>query len=360
MTFSRKGKFMQTIEIRTKSRPSTVFCGAGAADEIGKVTGGKQLFVLTDSNVYNLYKAFISEKFRGASVCVVPAGEKNKNRKTLFYALDAMLDAHLRRNGMLVALGGGVVGDMGGLAASLYMRGISAVQIPTTLLAQVDSSVGGKTAIDYRGVKNVIGAFYQPEHVICDPLFLKTLPERELRCGLGEIIKSGALDEGIFRKLCENSDRLYEYSFLEDITADCVKFKAGIVEKDECEKSGLRKCLNMGHTTGHALELYYGRRSHGEYVLIGMIFESYIAQREGVCDAGYAEELRSLIGKVIRRLPVFKNIEEAAGVALYDKKNEGKDEVSLILPKEVGKYCECRLPLRKYIGYLKEINGGNA
>ncbi len=350
---------MQIIEVKTKSRPSTVYCGAGAAEKIGEVTRGKQLFVLTDTNVYRLYKEFIEEKFPAAALCVVPAGEKHKNRHTLFFILDKMLDARLRRNAMLVALGGGVVGDMGGLAASLYMRGISAVQVPTTLLAQVDSSVGGKTAIDHRGVKNVIGAFYQPQTVICDPLFLRTLPKRELRCGIGEIIKTGALDKGVYEKLKAGENRLFDLSFLEEITADCVRFKAGVVEKDECEKSGLRKSLNMGHTTGHALELFYGRRSHGAYVLIGMYFESLIAEREGILAHAYAEELRALIGKAVT-LPHFENIGEAARVALYDKKNEGGDEISLIVPKDVGAYAELRLPVGRYIAYLQEIGGGIA
>ena len=176
---------MQTIALNTKSRPSTVLCGAGAAKQRDTILDGKDVFVVTDENVYGLYKDFIAENFGGAPVCVLPAGERHKNRHSLFTILDKMLQARLRRNSTLVAFGGGVVGDMGGLAASLYMRGIHAVQVPTTLLAQVDSSVGGKTAIDHRGVKNVIGTFYQPEYVVCDPLFLRTLPQRELKCGLG-------------------------------------------------------------------------------------------------------------------------------------------------------------------------------
>ena len=220
---------MQTIQVNTKSRPSTVFCGAGAAKQLNYILDGKDVFVVTDENVYGLYKDFIAENFGGAPVCVLPAGERHKNRNSLFMILDKMLQARLRRNSTLVALGGGVVGDMGGLAASLYMRGIRAVQVPTTLLAQVDSSVGGKTAIDHRGVKNVIGTFYQPEYVVCDPLFLRTLPQRELKCGLGEIIKTGALDAEILDKLERNTERLFDLSFMEEITADCVRFKAAIV-----------------------------------------------------------------------------------------------------------------------------------
>lgn len=349
---------MQTIEVKTKSRPSTVYCGKGAVKQLDHILDGKDVFVVTDKNVYGLYEGFIAENFGGAPVCVLPAGERHKNRTSLFMILDKMLDARVRRNGTLVALGGGVVGDMAGLAASLYMRGVHAVQIPTTLLAQVDSSVGGKTAIDHRGVKNVIGTFYQPEYVVCDPMFLSTLPKRELKCGLGEIVKTGALDAEILDKLERNAERLFDLAFLEEITADCVRFKAGVVEKDECERSGLRKCLNMGHTTGHALELFYGRRSHGEYVLIGMLFESYIAEKLDICAHDHAEELRALIGRVLKRVPHFKNIADAARAALYDKKNQGKNEISLILPAKRGEFAELRLTDEKYVGYIEEIAGG--
>ena len=351
---------MQKIGVNTASRPSSVFCGGGAAEEAARFLAGKDVFLLTDNNVYSLYKELIEEKFGGARVFAVPAGERHKNRHTLFQILDGMLEAKLNRNSWLAALGGGVIGDMGGLAAALYMRGIRAVQIPTTLLAQVDSSVGGKTAIDYRGVKNVIGAFYQPEYVFCDPLFLHTLPRRELRCGLGEIVKTCALDQAILEKTEAMAGRLFGLAFQEEITADCVRFKARIVEEDECERSGRRKCLNMGHTTGHALELSYGRRSHGEYVLIGMAFEIAIALEEGILSAEYAARLRALIGKVIGKTPRFAGIEEAALAALYDKKNSGRGEVSLIVPEAPGRYRELVLPIEKYVRYLSRFNGGIA
>lgn len=132
------------------------------------------------------------------------------------------------------------------------------------------------------------------------------------------------------------------------------------MEKDECERSGLRKCLNMGHTTGHALELFYKRRSHGEYVLIGMLLESYIAEKFDICAHDYAEELRALIGKVLKRVPRFENIADAAGVALYDKKNQGENEVSLIVPAKRGEFAELRLTDEDYVGYIEEIAGGLA
>ena len=349
---------MQTIPVNTKSRPSAVLCGAGAFEEASRFLAGQDVFVVTDSNVARLYSDAIASAFAGAPVCVVPAGERHKNRATLFSVLDGMLAAHLHRNSFVVALGGGVVGDMAGLAAALYMRGTRLVQIPTTLLAQVDSSVGGKTAIDYRQVKNVIGAFYQPERVFCDPLFLNTLPPREIRCGLGEIVKTALLDERVGAKLRANADRARDLAFLHDLTADCIRFKAEVVGQDETERSGLRKCLNLGHTTGHALELLLGRRSHGEYVLIGIWLESFIAEREGVCTSAHAEEVRALVRSVLPRIPAVEQPSRALKFALLDKKNAAKDSVSLILSKARGEYAECTLSAEKYAAYLSLLEGG--
>lgn len=347
---------MQTIELNTKSRPSTVFCGEGALEAAADFLRGKDAFVVTDSNVARIYKDVIAEKFAGG-LCVVPAGERHKNRTTLFRILDAMLDARLHRSSVVVALGGGVVGDMAGFAAALYMRGTRLIQIPTTLLAQVDSSVGGKTAIDYRGVKNVLGAFYQPERVYCDPLFFRTLPPREIRCGLGEIIKTGVLDPSVGEKVLENAARLRDLDFLPELAADCVRFKARVVEEDETERSGLRKCLNLGHTTGHALELLCGRRSHGEYVLIGMWLESYIAEGEGVCTHAYAEQVRAMIALAEPRIPRFSAPEECIRFAMLDKKNEDKDSISFILPASRGKYAEYTLTADRFAKYLRLLRG---
>lgn len=349
---------MEIIGLHTKSRPSTVYCGAGALSEAEQYLAGKELFVVTDSNVYRIYRELIAARFPGAPVCVLPAGERHKGPRSLFRIIDAMLEARMHRSSVVVALGGGVIGDMAGLAAALYMRGTRLVQIPTTLLAQVDSSVGGKTAVDYRSVKNVIGAFYQPERVFCDPLFLETLPPREIRCGLGEIVKTGVLEPAIGDRLQENGARLRDLSFLQELAADCMRFKARVVEQDETESSGLRKCLNLGHTTGHALELTYGRRSHGEYVLIGMWLESFIAEREGVCTPAYAAAVRSLVSLVQPRIPAFADVGRAVQYALLDKKNEGQGTVSLILPKARGEYAQLTLPADRYAAYLQLLSAG--
>ena len=347
---------METIKIKTKSRPSEVYCGAGALKQAAKFLEKKEVFVVTDSNVFALYKNLLEEKFSGAHICVVPAGEKNKTKQTLFRILDEMLAAGLHRTSYVAAVGGGVVGDMAGLAASLYMRGVHLVQIPTTLLAQVDSSVGGKTAIDYKKVKNVIGAFYQQEYVFCDPLFLRTLPEREKKCGMGEIIKTGILEAKIGDRIRAAEGGLYGEEFLREITAACIRFKARIVEADETEKSGLRKCLNLGHTTGHALELLYGRRSHGEYVLIGTWLESFIAEGEGICTHGYAEEVRSLVALAEPKISVFRYAQDCIPYALLDKKNAGSG-ISLILSSARGEFREITLSSEQYSKYLRLLQG---
>lgn len=338
---------MQDIILNAPSLKSTIHCGEGAFKTYAPEIGGR-LFVITDSNVKRLYSGLIESAFGNAPVFVIPAGEKSKNRNILFKIFDKMIESGITRASTVVALGGGVVGDIAGLAAGMYMRGIKIVQIPTTLLSQVDSSVGGKTAIDYRGVKNVLGAFYQPSEVIVDPLFLKTLPARELRCGLGEIIKYSAIDRGIYATLLKNADKFFDLKFLEEVTADCIRHKAKVVTEDERDISGARKTLNMGHTTGHAFELYYKRKSHGEFVLIGMYYEAYIAEKKGVCGKGYADSLRALIKRVIRNIPAYEDVEKAAQMAKFDKKNDEQSTVSMIVPESAGVSFELKLPLEEY------------
>lgn len=344
---------MQDIIISTPTTESIIRCGSGAFERFAPQIGGKK-FVITDSNVYNLYSQLIESVFGNVPGYILPAGEKSKNKDSLIRILKKMVESGVTRSYTVIAFGGGVVGDIAGLAASLYMRGVNVVQIPTTLLSQVDSSVGGKTAVDFCGVKNVIGTFYQPSTVIVDPLFLKTLPAREIRCGLGEIIKYGALDAGIYNSLLRHADRLFDIGFLEEITADCIRHKARVVGEDEKDTSGARKTLNLGHTTGHAFELYYKRKSHGEFVLIGMFYELYIAEREGICGGGYADSLRGLIKKVIKKIPAYPDAAKAAEAAKYDKKNTEQTSVSVIVPAEVGVSREIVLAAKEYKRLIAE------
>ena len=342
---------MIDITLNTPSSKSMIRCGHGAFSAFASEIKGNK-FIITDSNVNTLYSQLIKETFAASSVFVLPAGEKSKSLSNLTRILSKMADVGIKRDCTVIAFGGGVVGDIAGLASSLYMRGINLVQIPTTLLAQVDSSVGGKTAVDFKNIKNLIGAFYQPQQVIVDPLFLKTLPAREIRCGLGEIIKYGALDKDIYNKLKSSKD-LFDLDFLGSIVPDCIRHKVEVVSADERDLNGVRKTLNLGHTTGHALELCYRRKSHGEFVLIGMYYELYLAEKLNVGGGEYYDNLRKLIKKVIK-IPVYNDIERAAELAVMDKKNQGK-YISLIVPKTEGKSTEVRLDLEKYVQLLKGI-----
>lgn len=347
---------MQDIIIKTATVESVIHCGAGAFDKYAPELKNRQLFIITDSTVDKLYADFLNSTFgENTPKFVFKAGEKSKNTRTLLAILQKMLECGMRRNCLVIAFGGGVVGDIAGLAAALYMRGVHLVQIPTTLLAQVDSSVGGKTAVDMCNVKNVIGTFYQPQEVIADPRFLSTLPKREIRCGLGEIIKHGALNAEIFKKLKANERRLTNLEFLEDIIYYNIAHKANVVTEDEKETTGLRKTLNLGHTTGHALELLYGKLSHGEYVLTGMYYELQIARNLGICGGQYAKSIEKLILKVLRKVPSFDGIEKAAELALHDKKND-TERISIIVPKCEGESAEIKIKKDEYAKYLKQIS----
>lgn len=344
---------MEDIILKTPSTESVIHCGAGVFEKYTKELKGRQIAIVTDSNVFAYYRYDLWCIFGdNVPICIITAGERSKNIKNLNYILKFLLESGMKRNCTVIAFGGGVVGDIAGLAASLYMRGVNLVQIPTTLLAQVDSSVGGKTAIDFGGVKNVIGSFYQPQTVIADPLFFKTLPDREIRCGLGEIIKYGALDREIYDMLNARPD-LKDAAFLEKIICRCINHKARIVEEDERDLSGKRKSLNLGHTTGHAFELHYGKKSHGEFVLIGMYYELYIAEKRNICAHNYAECLRKLINKVIKNIPAFDDIKKAAVLAVFDKKNDDKN-ISLIVPESEGVCAEIKLSVYDYEDMLEE------
>ncbi|MGN1373069.1 MAG: 3-dehydroquinate synthase family protein [Candidatus Coproplasma sp.] len=346
---------MQDIVINTPTQKSVIHCGKGAFERYTKELDGRKLFIVTDSNVYAIYRDLIEKTFGNSPVHVIKAGEASKTYSTLIAILKHMLDSGATRAYTVVALGGGVVGDIAGLAACLFMRGVKLVQIPTTLLSQVDSSVGGKTAVDLNSVKNAIGAFYQPGEVIVDPMFLETLPKRELRCGLGEIIKYGGLDKEIYQTLWQNRDRLFDLEFMESITSPCIQHKANVVAGDEKDLNGLRKTLNLGHTTGHAFELYYKRKSHGEFVLIGMYYELLIAESKGICGGEYAKNLKTLIGKVIKNIPAYDDIREAALAAKFDKKNDEQSTVSMVVPATEGKSAEIKMPLGEYAEAIGQI-----
>ena len=349
---------MQTISLKTPSMEGKIYVGADVIEtRLPVLTAGQKNFVVTDSNVYALYSAWIEKYFSGAEIFVLSAGEKNKNFQSLYAILNKMTEAGLHRTSRVFAVGGGVVGDIAGLAAALYMRGISCVQIPTSLLAQVDSSVGGKTAVDLGGVKNVVGAFYQPCEVLVSPEFLNTLPQREIKCGLGEIVKYAALNCEIFDLLAQNTDKLSNLTFLSSLTAACICHKAKVVQADEKER-GERKSLNVGHTTGHAIELVSGL-SHGESVLVGMRIETEIAMQEGACEKAYGKKLLEIIDGALNTQPItqltISSIDEAAQKAKSDKKNTDDNKIYMAVAKAKGEWTMLALPFEVYREYLQKF-----
>ena len=348
---------MKSYMIRTKTaEQSRIVCREGVLRTAlpRLLSEYREVFFFSDRTVWELYGRKIGRAYRESPVHIMPAGEAYKTPETLLKLLGAMAEAQLHRGACLVALGGGVVGDVGGLAAALYMRGIDCIQIPTTLLAQVDSSVGGKTAVDFAGVKNLIGAFRQPKVVLADPTFFATLPPREVRCGLGEIVKHGALSAPIFETLWENRDRLTDGDFLAAIVPENIAFKAEIVRQDADEK-GLRKCLNLGHTTAHAFELSDGKLSHGEYVLAGVIFEAELAKKYAGGDAAYLDDLQTLCRAALGGMPQLPPAREAARLALLDKKNVAKDEIVVTAPVRKGEYALLSLNYETYVAELERI-----
>ena len=347
---------MQQINVNTRTAQSVIYAGEKVLQmRLPALLIGQDNFVVTDSNVFALYYPLFQTYFKDAKIFVLPHGEENKNFSSLQAILEQMTGAGLRRTSKLFAVGGGVVGDIAGLAASLYMRGISYVQIPTTLLSQVDSSVGGKTAVDLDGVKNVVGAFYQPQEVLIDPAFLHTLPAREIKCGMGEIVKYAALSGEMFDKLKSQTDKLTDVEFLSGLTADCVLYKAEIVERDEKEE-GERRCLNVGHTTGHAIELSHNL-SHGESVLYGMAIETQMAIHYGVCEKAYGKQLLSLVESALQKSPIekvdFSNLQADCEKAKSDKKNTNDGQIKMSVAKNKNEWTILSLPFDEYCTAVK-------
>ena len=295
---------MESLSVALGSRTYPIHIGAGVlarADLYQPYLGGGSVAVVTNPTVASLYLATLKDALQGARVVeiVVPDGEHAKGWQTLESVFDALLAARLGRDGLIVALGGGVVGDLAGFAAAVYQRGIEFVQVPTTLLAQVDSSVGGKTAINHARGKNMIGAFHQPRAVIADVATLDSLPDRELRAGLAEVIKHGlALDEAFTRWLEGSIEKLLarDREALTYAVRRSCELKAAIVATDERE-AGARALLNFGHTFGHAIEsgAGYGAWLHGEAVAAGMVMASELSMRLGHIQKGDVARVRDLI-----------------------------------------------------------------
>ncbi len=349
------------INVEAKKKYDVVV-GSGLLNRCGEiikdVTGVCRAVVITDSNVSRLYLGRVEKSLLSAGFDVgsfeFKAGESSKNIETLSEILEYLAANNYTRSDIIVALGGGVVGDIAGFAAAVYLRGVRFVQLPTTMLAMVDSSVGGKTGIDLSSGKNLAGAFYQPEIVLADTDTLKTLDKEELANGFAESIKYGAIFD---KELFELFDSEIDDSALEIAIAKCVEHKARVVKNDEFDR-GERKLLNLGHTIGHAIENCSGYTiSHGHAVAMGMAMMARACEKMGMCEMGTAERIEKMLIK--HNLPIdcppYED-KELYFAALGDKKREG-GYITLIIPAEIGKsilYKEEVENLIKYISFGKK------
>lgn len=285
----------------------------------------RRVLVVTDTQIPAVYAQTLAAQCKSAVICTVEAGENSKSLAVFEQLLQTMLDHGFSRKDCVVAVGGGVVGDLSGFAASAYMRGIDFYNIPTTLLAQIDSSIGGKTAINFGGVKNIVGAFYQPKKVLVDPQLLETLPARQMSNGLAEAIKMSLTSHRELFELLENRDIK---SNLEEIIICCLRIKKYVVEQDEKE-SGLRKILNFGHTVGHGIEsIREMELYHGECVALGML---------PMC----SDAIRPRVLEVLKKCNLYRQLEydwdQIAAAAFHDKKADG-DSVTVTMVNEVGSF----------------------
>ncbi len=341
---------MKTIEVST-SKNYQIHIGSGLLPTLGQqvksVCDASKVAIVSDSNVFPLYGQTACDSLRSVGLEVVefvfPAGEASKNGVTYLQLLNFLAENKLTRSDCLIALGGGVVGDLTGFAAATYLRGISYMQVPTTLLAAVDSSVGGKTAIDLDAGKNLCGAFWQPSLVLCDIDTLSTLPDDVFRAGCAEVIKYGVLyDSQLFDHLTQMGlcfDR-------EAVITRCVELKRNVVQEDEFD-TGARMKLNLGHTIGHAVEAQSNFTiSHGEAVAIGM---SIVAKAAG---CACAEKIITTIRKFGLPTTTEFTAESLCDVALSDKKRFG-DTMNLIIPTRIGDCCLQALPVEELKSFIE-------
>lgn len=327
--------------------PYPVTIDAGALDRLADVVrsagAGHRVVIITDATVAELYATRVTRALssQGAAVLSIPAGERHKTRETWAQLTDEMLAQGFGRDTVVVALGGGVVGDIAGFVAATYMRGIPVVQVPTTLLAMVDASIGGKTGVDTPAGKNLVGAFHQPAAVVIDPVVLRTLPAEHLRGGFAEIVKHGVIADaeyfaraGAFvQRGALSTEGLAE---LTELIRRSVEIKAAIVARDERE-AGLRKVLNFGHTIGHAIEAATDfATQHGQAVAIGLVAEARVAERLGLATRGTAGEIERVFrdAGVTTALPEIP-VDTLIGYTRADKKARS-GRVEYALPKRIG------------------------
>ena len=342
---------MRTVNVPLGGRSYDILVGAGLLKKLGvecrKLGLGARCAVVTDTNVGPRYAKAAVASLKAAGfepiVCTVKAGETSKSLKVVGALYDQFAAHRLERKSFVVALGGGVVGDLAGFVAASYLRGIPFVQVPTTLLAQVDSSVGGKVGVNLKAGKNLVGAFHQPRLVLCDLDTLRTLPEREFRAGLAEVIKYGIIhDEPLFRRLEAQLPKLLKLDAktLADVVARCCEIKADVVGQDETE-TGLRAILNFGHTIGHAIEntAGYGKYLHGEAISIGQVAAAHLSKELLQLPGDAVDRIRRLF--VAAGLPVTIRLNAVQTRRMFEAmkldKKVSAGEIKFVLAEQLGK-----------------------
>lgn len=331
------------VDLQERSYP--IIIENGLLDRIGsevkKIFKGKKIFILTDRNVNKHYGDKISrgllDNNYDVKLLALEPGEQTKDFSTLPQVYDELLDFGITRSDLIIALGGGVIGDLAGFVASTYLRGIDFVQVPTSLLAQVDSSVGGKVAVDLKRGKNLVGSFYHPKVVFIDPKVLETLEERVFIDGMAEVIKYGCIkDKNLFDTLINIKDKNELINNIEEIIHRCCSIKKEVVEKDE-KDTGERMLLNFGHTLGHAIEQYYNysKYTHGEAVAIGMYQISKISEESGLTSVGTTDLIKEILVKYNLPYDMDVKMEDIIDAIKLDKKNLG-NVLNVIILKEIG------------------------
>lgn len=336
---------MKTVNVNLGTKSYDIVIENGIIDnlgyEINHIYKNKKIAVVTDENVFSLYGKNVQDALErcdyNSRFIVVKPGESSKSLETLQNVYTQLIDFNLTRSDLIMALGGGVVGDLTGFAASTYLRGVDYIQVPTTLLSQIDSSIGGKTAVNIEEGKNLIGSFYQPKMVLIDPDVLETLPDKFIKDGLGEVIKYACIKDSEFFRFISDVNNLEQlFDNLEYIIYTCLNIKRELVENDEFDK-GERMLLNFGHTLGHAIEKYTKYEySHGEAVSMGMYYITEKSESLDITEQGSAEKIKNMLINfdIEYKLPNL-NMDMIKNTILLDKKNIS-GAINLILLKKIG------------------------
>ena len=340
---------MRKVTADTGRKRYTIHIGEGLSFNTGKLaselTGPTKAALITDDNVDRLWSDRITVSLKSAGFVVsrhvIPNGEVSKNIENYIKILGFLSENKLSRGDTLFALGGGMVGDIAGFAASTYLRGIRFVQIPTTLLAMVDSSVGGKTAVNLDSGKNQVGTFYQPDLVVCDPELLSSLPDDIFRDGCAEVIKYGVIADGRLFDMLKGPIEPQ----LEEVIERCLTIKSRLVYEDEFD-TGARQLLNFGHTFGHAVEKCSGYAvSHGKAVAIGMVMAAHVSEKMGICSSDCCIKIEDMVTSF--GLPHKTDLSESELLnAMISDKKRSLEEITLVLPEDIGSCVLKKIPVK--------------